>query len=222
MIKLSKRLKSIANYIEDNSNIVDIGCDHALLDIYLAQSKKSINIIASDINKNALNNAKKNIKKENLEHKIKTILSNGLENIDTINLDTIIISGMGTHTIVGILYNNLKKLKTIKTIIIQSNNDLDFLRYKLSKIGYIINSETLIEDAGIIYTVIKFKKGFKIYTKKELYLGPILIKENSKLFKKKNNLELSKLEKIYPLIPKKNWHLLYKIKWKINTLKKYI
>ena len=45
MIKLSPRLKQIAEYINDNSNMVDIGCDHGLLDIYLIQNKKNIKII---------------------------------------------------------------------------------------------------------------------------------------------------------------------------------
>ena len=60
MIKISARLKKIAEFIDDNSSIVDIGCDHGLLDIYLYQTKKNINIIASDVNQNALNNAIKN------------------------------------------------------------------------------------------------------------------------------------------------------------------
>ena len=168
MIKLSKRLATIANYVEEESNIVDIGCDHALLDIYLVQTKKNINIIASDINKNALDNAKKNIKKNKLQDKIITIESNGLENIDTKNLDTILISGMGSHTITGILYTGLSKLKTINTLILQSNNDLDFLRSKITKIGYYIKEETLVKDSNIIYTIIIFKKGHKFYNKKEL------------------------------------------------------
>ena len=173
MIKLSPRLKQIANYIEDNSNMVDIGCDHGLLDIYLLQNKKNIKIIASDVNKNALNNAKNNIKKYKLEDKIKTILSNGLDSIDTTNTDTIVIAGMGSHTIAGILYNNLKKLKNVNRLIIQSNNDLDFLRYKVTKIGYYIVKEELVKDAGIIYTIIEFKKGYRFYTKKQLYLALI-------------------------------------------------
>jgi len=218
MIKISARLKSIAEFVDDNSSIVDIGCDHGLLDIYLSQNKKNLKIIASDVNQNALNNAIKNIKKEKLEKSIKTILSNGLENIDTTNIDTIVISGMGTHTIVGILYNNLSKLKNIKNLIIQSNNDLDFLRYKLKKIGFIITKEKLVEEGNIIYTIIKFNKGFKIYTKKQLFLGPLLLKENSPLFKKKNKQELTKLENFYPLIPKKHFHHRRKIKWKIKVL----
>ena len=67
MIKLSSRLKALADYIEDNDSMVDIGCDHGLLDIYLTLNKKNVKVVASDVNENALNNAKKNIKKYNLE-----------------------------------------------------------------------------------------------------------------------------------------------------------
>ena len=222
MIKISKRLKAIACYVDDNSSIVDIGCDHGLLDIYLSKNRKNIKIIASDVNEKALNNAISNIKKYKEEDNIKTILSNGLDNIDTKDIDTIVISGMGTHTIVGILYNNLSKLKNINTLVVQSNNDLDFLRYKLSKIGFIITNETLVEDAGIIYTVIKFNKGFKIYSRKELFLGPFLMRENSNLFKKKLKQELLKLEKFYPMIPSGHFSYKNKVKWKMKILKKYI
>ena len=39
MIKISKRLEAISSLVPVNSNIIDIGCDHALLDIYLIQNK---------------------------------------------------------------------------------------------------------------------------------------------------------------------------------------
>ena len=63
MIKISKRLEAIASLTPCDSKVIDIGCDHGLLDIYLYQNKISTKIIASDVNKNALNNAKQNIKK---------------------------------------------------------------------------------------------------------------------------------------------------------------
>lgn len=222
MIKLTPRLASIANMIDENSNIVDIGCDHGLLDIYLMQNKKNINIIASDINKKALNNAITNIKRAGLTNKIKTIVSDGLESIDTTNLDTIIISGMGAHTMVGILYNNISKLKNINTIILQSNNDIDFLRKKITTIGYHIEDEKLVKEKKYIYTIIKFKKGYKHYNKKELYFGPILLKENSKLFKDKVKLEINKLEIILSLIPKGHFLYKYKTKKKLNICKKIL
>ena len=90
------------------------------------------------------------------------------------------MSGLGTHTIVGILINNKSKLTNVDTIIIQSNNYIDFLRKKITSIGYYIENEKLVKDAGIIYIIIVFKKGKKHYSKKELYFGPILIKENNK------------------------------------------
>ena len=42
MIKLSKRLETISSLISKKSKIVDIGCDHGLLDIYLYQNKKMV------------------------------------------------------------------------------------------------------------------------------------------------------------------------------------
>lgn len=220
MNNLSNRLKEIASFIPDNIKMVDIGCDHALLDIYLYKNRKNIKIIASDINENALEQAKKNIKKYKLDKFIETRLSNGLDNINSNEIDTIVISGMGSHTIVGILRMNQKKLINVDNIIIQSNNHIDFLRERILELNYYIDSEKLVKDNNIIYTIISFKKGKEKYNKKELYFGPYLLKENSNLFKEKNKQDLEKLEYLYKIIPKS--HILHriKIKNKINMYKK--
>ncbi|MCI8568129.1 MAG: SAM-dependent methyltransferase, partial [Bacilli bacterium] len=34
-MKINERLKLVASFVEENSNVIDVGCDHALLDIYL-------------------------------------------------------------------------------------------------------------------------------------------------------------------------------------------
>ncbi len=220
MNNLSNRLKEIASFIPDNIKMVDIGCDHALLDIYLFKNRKNIKIIASDINENALEQAKKNIKKYKLDKFIETRLSNGLDNINSNEIDTIVISGMGSHTIVGILRMNQKKLINVDNIIIQSNNHIDFLRERILELNYYIDSEKLVKDNNIIYTIISFKKGKEKYNKKEIYFGPYLLKENSNLFKEKNKQDLEKLEYLYKIIPKS--HILHriKIKNKINMYKK--
>ena len=219
MIKLSKRLGTVASYISDNVKLVDIGCDHGLLDIYLAKNRKNITIIASDINENALNNAISNIKKYKLEDIIDYRVSNGLNNINKDEIDTIVISGMGAHTIVGILYTNMRKLKYVKNIIIQSNNNIDFLRYKVTKLGYYIRDEKLVKDAGIIYTVIYFAKGRKYYSKKKLYFGPILLNNRDDLFKEKYTSELEKLKILYKLIPRNHYHHRFKTYMKIKMYK---
>lgn len=219
MIKLSKRLEVVANYVSDNAKLVDIGCDHGLLDIYLAKTRKNITIIASDINENALSNAISNIKKYKLENIISYRISNGLDNILKEEIDTIVISGMGAHTIVGILYKNMQKLKYVKDIIVQSNNNIDFLRYKITKLGYFIKDEKLVKDAGIIYTVICFTKGRKYYSKKKLYFGPVLLNNKDDLFKEKYTNELEKLKILYKLIPKNHYHHRFKTYMKIRMYK---
>ena len=218
MIKLSKRLLSIANLVDDNSKVVDIGCDHGLVSIYLAMNKQNISIIASDINQNALDNAIKNINKYHLEDKIKVCLSNGLDNIND-EIDTIIISGMGGHTIVDILTNNQEKLNTVNNIIIQSNNDIEYVRRKIVKLGYYISKEKLILDKNIYYTVILFTKGKKKYTNKEYYFGPILLKENSKIFIERKNKEYTKLLNIKNNIPKRKLLIRLKILKELHMYK---
>lgn len=222
MNNLSNRLKEIASFIPDNVKMVDIGCDHALLDIYLYKNRKNIKIIASDINENALEQARKNIKKYKLDKFIETRLSNGLDNINSNEIDTIVISGMGSHTIVGILRMNQKKLINVDNIIIQSNNHIDFLRERIIELNYYIDSEKLVKDNNIIYTIISFKKGKKRYNKKEIFFGPYLLKENSILFKEKNKQDLEKLEYLYKIIPRS--HILHRIKIrnKINMYKKLV
>lgn len=222
MIKLSKRLLQVASYIPDNCHLVDIGCDHAYLDIYLYQNRKNINIIASDINEKALSSAKKNIAKFKLTDKIKTRVSNGLENIEANEIDTIAMSGLGSHTIVGILYNNQSKLKKIKQIVIQSNTSLEFLRSKVTKLGYYIQDEKLVKEGKIIYTIINFQRGKKRYSKKELYFGPILLQENNQLFREKNQEDLTKLDILMKIIPKNHYYLRIKTYFKIKVLKKLL
>lgn len=214
MNKLSKRLEVVSSFIKDNSKIIDIGCDHGLLSIFLAQKYKNINIIASDVNKNALCSAINNIKNAKLEDRIETRLGSGLEVVNPDEIDTVVIAGMGSNTIVGILKYSRDKLVNVNNIIVQSNTDLYFLRKNITSIGYYIEDEVLVEDKNIIYTVIKFTKGRKKYNYRQLYLGPVLLTKNDKLFQKKNEKELKTMKMIIKNITR--GHYLYRLKIKRN------
>ncbi len=199
-MKLSKRLEKIASFIEDNSKVVDIGCDHALLDIFLVKKYPNISCFACDINKNALKMACKNIIKYKLEDKIITKCCDGIDDVEIDNNTIIVISGMGRSTIMHILEN--KKSENAKEIIIQSNNEIPLLRNDMIKKGYFINNEIAIRDRKKYYVIINFKKGNKKYNKDEIYLGPILMKnkdENLNYFKYLKDKE----EYIFQNIPDK-------------------
>ena len=123
---ISKRLKTIADMVDTNI-IYDIGCDHAYLDIYLAKNKNT-NCIAVDISEDVIINASKNVKKENLNHKIEVKLNNGLDGLIIEDSATVILSGLGTNNILKIISDN-----QIKNIIIQSNDNIPLLRSIMNK-----------------------------------------------------------------------------------------
>ena len=59
-MKISKRLKLIASLVDKKANVIDVGCDHALLDIFLTLNNEN-KCLASDININALKLLRKEI-----------------------------------------------------------------------------------------------------------------------------------------------------------------
>ena len=168
MNKISKRLLSIADFISKKDELVDVGCDHGLLSIYLIENKLCKRVIASDINQNALNNAINNIKKKNLN--IETILSDGIDNIDLTNINTLIISGMGTSTILHILKNN-NQLKNINKIIIQSNNEHEILRKEMNNKNYYLKEEKILKNNDKWYITMCYIKSNKQNTKNEIEYG---------------------------------------------------
>ena len=177
-MQIRNRLKKIASLTPKGDRVIDIGCDHALLDIYLTLYNSN-KCIASDVNINALENAKNNINRYNLGNEIDLVLSDGFKNID-INCEcTAIICGMGTSTIIDILSTN--KIKFLNKIIVQSNNDLYTLRRNVIKKGYYIDSEIVVKERNIFYVLIRFKKGHKKYNINDLWLGPIIRTTNEEI-----------------------------------------
>jgi len=213
---ISNRLMRIASYVDKKDKLIDIGCDHALLDIYLIKNKVLNKVLVSDVHEGALNAGISNIKKEKLEKKIETRLGNGLEVLtDKDDINTVLISGMGTTTILDILHNDY--LKNINKLIIQSNNDHTELRTEVVKLGYKIINEEYLVDMGKNYIIIVFEKGSAKYSKKELRYGPILIND-----KKYLNFELNNCIKIKNFIPTNKLILKYRLNKEIRLLKKLI
>ncbi len=216
-MQISKRLKSIASLVASEDVIADIGCDHALLDIYLIQNNIVPKVLISDINMQALDSGIKNVKKYHLEDYIIPKLGNGIETI-TEDINTLIISGMGSSTINKIL--NHKNISQINKLIIQSNNDYYLLRKSICSKGFYISHESAIFDKGKYYINIVFLRGYKKYTFKQLFYGPLLIQGNKEYFEYLYNKNVSILNRIprYKIIKrlsvKKENFLLKKLKRK--------
>ena len=153
MIKLSKRLDAIANLIDKEDTVIDIGCDHALMTISLAL-KNNKTYYASDLRESALDMARGNIKKYKCTNVLLTC-KNGLEALSiSDDIDTIVISGMGHYTITKMLANIDKK---IKKIVIQSNTNQEIIRKFMIKKGFYIDKEVVVKDKNIYYCTSRYR-----------------------------------------------------------------
>ena len=211
----------IAFKIPDNRSVIDVGCDHALLGIYLVLNKKNIKVIASDINEGPLVKAKENIKKYKVEEQVKVKLGNGIDTIVS-HTDTIVISGMGGLNMIGLLKYKTHLLKNVSTIVLSPNNYTKEVRREITKLGYYISDEDLVEDKGIIYPVIVFEKGKRFYRKQDYIYGPILLKQRSTLFKKYLERELLTKQTILKSMPKKYLERRIVIRKDIKRLEKLL
>lgn len=218
-IKLSKRLNEIAKLVNKDSILADVGCDHALLDIYLIQNKIIKKSVACDITTGALEGAKKKLLLNNIsDNKIELRLADGLTAINKEDkIDTLVISGLGNQKIVSILKDGYSKLENINCIIIQSNTGVYHIRRQLVELGYYIEDEVLIKERNIIYTIIKFYKGKKRYSKKEILYGPILINKQGRLFEELLKNKINKNNYVIKKLPKNK--MIKKIRLKIENKK---
>lgn len=212
-MNISNRLKTIADMIDSDYHVIDVGCDHALLDIYLTLNKK-IKCTAIDNKEKVINYSKENIEKYNLTSKIELIHNDGLENIKIYDDDIIVLAGLGTKTILNIIAN-----KNIKHLIVQSNDDVYNLRYQLTKLNYKVIDEKIVYEKKKYYTIIKLEKGKAKYSKKELEYGPILLKEKNKVFDKYLIKRIDYFEMLLKQVPQKYIIRKLKIKSKIKKLK---
>jgi len=181
----SERIKALAKEISKKDTVVDIGCDHGYLSIYLKQNKLCKEVYASDISEQALNYAKKNIKKYNLD--IKTYVSDGFENIPE-HFDTAVIAGMGTSTILKIINHK----KTPNKLVLASNNEHYRLRKNLNKMGYKIVDEQAVLENNHYYIILLCIKNKQKLSRTDLKFGisnndeyyKYLLNKNNELIKK--------------------------------------
>lgn len=216
---VNKRLKAVSDLVLEDSSFIDIGCDHAFLDIYLAtrKDKKYKKIVASDSKEGPLKQAEKNIKQKKLTNIIELRLGNGLD-VYSNDIDTVVISGMGGRNMIGIFKNNLSCLKTINTIILSPNNYQMDVKKFLTKSGYKIDEEILVKEGKFIYQVIRFIKGKKHYNKKDYFFGPILLNKKEQLFYEYYKREQKTREILLDILPKTYYVKRFQLKKELKLL----
>ena len=192
---LSKRLKVVLDYIENDDIVADIGCDHGYLGI--ACIEKGIRFVQLIDNKEGpLSSAKANLTNYDSD-KYELTLSDGLDLINH-SVNTVVICGMGGELIVDIINNHLDIVKNMKKVIVQANTKINYLRKYLSEHSLKIVDESIVEDMDKIYEIIVFT--YEECSEKlddfDILFGPCLRKEKNTIFIKKWTERLNEYNRI--------------------------
>ena len=157
LLKLSKRLQTVADMVTKGNIVADIGTDHGYLPIYLVQNSISGQVIAMDVNEGPLNKANKNIKQLGLEGLIDTRLSDGLCSLEKNEAQTITICGMGGKLIARILERGIDRISPDNELILSPQSEImQFREYLLKNRFQILKEEMLLEEDKF-YVIMKCK-----------------------------------------------------------------
>ena len=153
-IKLSKRLKAIAEYVPVGANVADIGTDHGYIPVWLAQNGIANSLAAADINRGPLDHARETAEKYQVSDKIRFALCSGLEFEGSDAYDTVIIAGMGGELIASILEAAPWTAEKQTTLILQPNSFIPHLMQWLVDHGFYVANASLVKDAGKLYQIL--------------------------------------------------------------------
>ena len=182
---IDSRIKSIINFVKENSRVVDVGADHAYLAIELVKSGRTNFVIATDKNDGPILAAKKNISAAGFEKIIEVRQGDGLKIIRDGEVDTICIAGMGGDLICKILSASPDVVGAAKNLILQPMNAVELLENWLAENKWFVNDFEFAEVDEIIYKIISAEKNFNPVQKK-----------SSALEKKYLEKKIEKLQKI--------------------------
>lgn len=192
-IQLSARLQLIADMVPKCKVMADVGTDHGYLPIALTQMGKVEKAYAMDINKGPLAKAMENIEKHKAEVQVTTVLSDGLEHLQS-DTDVLVIAGMGGMLIGQILEKEKSKLEGLSHMLLSPHLDQEAMRRKIHALGWQIVDERMVEDKEKFYTAMLCMKGHEIYTNIEYKYGAKLISQRDPYWQADLSQRLRKLE----------------------------
>lgn len=179
-MKISTRLREIAERLPSGCKFADIGSDHGLLPIYAIKQGIALSAVAGEVNEGPLEAARRGVLSHGVQDKIAVRKGDGLAVIEAGEVDTITISGMGGALIASILADGVTKLAGVKRLILQPNMAEAAVRRWLLEQNWLITDEIILEEDGKIYEIITADRHEEaIERNKVLYAKRSLALDNS-------------------------------------------
>lgn len=214
-VKLSARLSAIAQLVPNGAKIADIGSDHALLPVHLAQAGTISAAIAGELNDGPYESARSKVESLQLTSLIDVRQGDGLEVVRPGEADTVVIAGMGGSLICSILERGQKSLSSVHRLILQPNVAEKLVRMWLIKNRWALRTEILLQEDGVFYEILMAERtdeaddynealyqsfidacGNEITKELQLEMGPFLLRQRESLLPLKWQTEQKKLARV--------------------------
>lgn len=218
-IKLSRRLAALAEWVPQGARLADIGTDHALLPVYLAAAGQIGFAVAGDVHAGPVEAAKRQVAAAGLTDKISVRHGDGLSVLTAGEVDTVCIAGMGGGLIVRLLEAAGERLDGVHTLVLSPHGAEDAVRSWLIGERFVLDRERLLEEDGIIYTLLRAVRAdgsadaaerTRVQYREDvlapclgsisksllLEMGPLLLRTGGREFRRKWEQEADKREKI--------------------------
>ena len=178
--KLDERLQAAYDLFTACDLGADIGADHGRLSCCLLSSGKCARMVVSDVSDDSLEKARRLLHLHGLEERADYRVADGLFALRQ-PVQCAAICGMGGRLVAHILQSGAERLQGAE-LVLSCHTDIPLLRRTVVEIGYRLTHELVARAGRRFYIVMKAAPGQEKYTEKELYLGPVLLRERTPLF----------------------------------------
>lgn len=148
LIQRLNRLLQLMPYCE---TAADIGTDHAYLARSAVKSGRAKYAIGTDLRPGPLQAASREIQREGLTHQVSLRQGFGLSPLAPGEASTVVIAGMGGHTIREILAADLQVARGANCLLLQPNKAAGELRSWLLSNGFFLCHDDLVRDGRHSY-----------------------------------------------------------------------
>lgn len=216
---MTERLNKIFNVLTECEVFADIGCDHGYIAKAMLDSNKCKTAIISDISEKCLSKAEKLLSKYISVDRVKSVVSDGFENLSRCN--QALIAGMGGEEIVNIIKRAREQNKLPERLVVQPMKNCDKVRLCAVKAGYKIDYDQVFYSGEKYYNLIVLSFGEDCLTDEEIEFGRDNVRLLPPDFKKMILYTIEKLRAFSENgeVAEKNKDELNK---KIEKLKKYV